>query len=386
MKVYNPNASCPKCGQTADRIGTFYLGAYLTRTCQRCRHTWEELPLDSAGSGDTEERFQHKEYGYTVIVDQGEGGKVVQIIPIGEAVKDHPVVSDQVVEKPTDEASIEANAEIPISVTPLPKFIYTPTAMGETTLADTPPPAAKCWCGLELKACGMSDFIEDGPNDTTSIRTLHYECPKHGTNYRRKSYAGIAISGKARAGKSTLADMLVQKLGAPWHVESLSDAVLEEFAKEKWQVEYAEHGLDALLERINANKEAFRPELIELGQRRRTAEPDYWIHRLPCNPNAIIPNCRFSNEYNYFKGKGFYMVRVDTSPEIREARGCPDLDDPSETGLDSVKAWNWDFIVQNDESLKALAYQTDLIAKYVMHGMKPECQCGCDCETEQGDK
>src|SRR3990167_2332529 len=373
MKVYNPNASCPKCGQTADRIGTFYLGAYLTRTCQRCRHSWEELPLD-----------------YGLFNNATLREKLEDFLPIPKPLT-------------YDEESIEANSDIPISTTPLPKFIYTPKAMDSDQVVEKPtepespvlesytieypaPPVAKCWCGLELKAVGMPDFIEDDPDAPASVCTTHAECPEHGTNYRRKPYAGIAISGKARAGKSTLAMMLTGKLGAPWHVESFSDAVLEEFAKEKWQVEYAEHGLDPLLERINANKENFRPELIELGQRRRAAEPDYWIHRLPCNPNAIIPNCRFRNEYNHFKKNDFYMVRVDATSEVREARGCPDLADISETDLDSIKAWNWDYVVLNNTSLNNLDYQADHIAQIVLHGMKPECQCGCDCETEQGDK
>ena len=327
MKVYNPNASCPKCGHKT--ATTHYLGGYLTRKCPRCDYSWAELPLD----------YQFK----------------------------------------SDAESIEAHKDIPIPTTPLPEFICTLKAM-EAEPEHTAPPAAKCWCGLELKAVGMPDFIgDDRPC------TLHYECSEHGTNYQRKPYAGIAISGKARSGKSTLADMLVNKLGAPWHVESLSDAVLEEFAKEKWQVEYAEHGLGPLIIGINANKELFRPELIELGQRRRAEDPDYWIKRLSCNPNAIIPNCRFVNEYNHFISKNFYMVRVDATPEVREARGCPDLDDPSETDLDSIKAWNWDYVVLNNTSLNNLNYQADHIAEIVLEGMRPDCQCGCDCKTKQGE-
>jgi len=360
MKVYNPNVSCPKCGHTT--VNTWYLSTYLTRTCQRCRHSWEELPLD-----------------YGLFNNATLREKMEDFLPIPKPLT-------------YDEESIEANSEIPISTTPLPKFVYTPKAMdydqvveNATEPESTAPPAAKCWCGLELKALGMPDFMEDDPNDTTSICTTHSECEVHGRDYQRKPYAGIAISGKARAGKSTLADMLVQKLGASWHVESLSDAVLEEFAKENWMIEYSERGLEILLDRINKDKETYRPFLIELGQRRRAEDPDYWIKRLPGHPNAIIANCRFVNEYNYFKKNDFYMVRVDATSEVREARGCPDLADISETDLDSVKLWNWDYVTYNNNTLNHLDYQADNITQIVLHGMKPDCQCGCDCETKQGE-
>jgi phosphomevalonate kinase len=246
------------------------------------------------------------------------------------------------------------------------------------------PPAPVCWCGKVLVTCGIPDFIGDKSPD--AVCTIHYECPEHGQDYQRKPYAGIAISGKARSGKSTLADMLVAKLGALWHVESLSDAVLEEFAKENWMIEYSEHGLDDLIERINKNKEAYRPQLIELGQRRRAEDPDYWIKRLPCRPNAIISNCRFRNGYDHFRNRDFYMVRMDALPEVREARGCPDLDDVSETDLDSIPLFHWDYVTVNNGSFAGLDFQADCIVKAVLHGMKPDCQCGCDCKTPQGDK
>ena len=328
MKVYNPKASCPKCGHTT--VSTFYLSAYLTRNCQRCNHTWEELPLD---------------YKFN-----------------------------------SDEERMEAYKDIPISTTPPPEFIdTTPRIVGPTDMQGdydvkvdlSTVPA--CWCGRGLDSVGIPDFI--GDNSPDAVCTFHYECSEHGLDYTRKPYAGIAISGKARSGKSTLADMLVERLGKPWHIESISDPIMIEWCEENKPVFYAEHGPDAALAWVKEHKEDCRLDLIELGQRRRESDPFYWLSRLPGNPNAIVPNCRFRQEYNQFRNRDFYMVRVDALPEVREARGCPDLDDLSENDLDSIPLWHWDYVAYNNDNLAGLDYQANGIVQAVLRGMKPDCQC-----------
>ncbi len=61
MKQFDPNATCPKCGN-ADIKTNYYkadekawasyfeidreLREHLRRTCQRCSYQWNELPLE----------------------------------------------------------------------------------------------------------------------------------------------------------------------------------------------------------------------------------------------------------------------------------------------------------------------------------------------------
>ena len=56
--------------------------------------------------------------------------------------------------------------------------------------------------------------------------------------------------------------------------------------------------------------------------------------------------------------------------EIREARGCPDLDDPSETELDTVPLHEWDFVVYNNKLLKYLEWQAGCIATVIKNGRR----------------
>ncbi len=301
----------------------------------------------------------------------------------------------------TDEESIAAHENIPISTTPLPEFMFVKGSEVGDTLENIEkqikPPTPVCWCGKALKAVGVGDFIGD-----RQPCTMHYECPEHGQDYmdvmnlataqvsaedtaqvspvqgiaakdcfQLESYTieypilGIAISGKARSGKSTLADMLIERLGKPWHIESISDPIMIEWCEENKPEDYATKGPEWSLEMAKGVKEEIRQELIELGQRRREQDPLYWINRLSCIPNAIIPNCRFAAEYDYFRNRDFYMIRVEATPEIREARGCPDLNDPSECDLDSIDLHEWDFIVYNDLGFTVLGDQADLIVEAI---------------------
>lgn len=162
------------------------------------------------------------------------------------------------------------------------------------------------------------------------------------------TYAGIAISGKAGAGKNALADELNLRL----------------VGRGLWpfEITFAEGVKRELLERYGMRKEdpGGREKLVEIGHGRRQVEPDYWVHSLadrlahlnPFGGYPVITDMRYKNEYDWARRAGFLMVRVDATQVDRMAvlgrRGEDPLfsesEHPSECELDeeqfTVRFWN----------------------------------------------
>ncbi len=153
----------------------------------------------------------------------------------------------------------------------------------------------------------------------------------------------IAISGKQFSGKDQLADYLLAELPA-FQKRSLARAIKLEFG--------ATHRLT--LEEIEANKSLYRPGLIELGQRRRAEDPDYWLKQVLQDPvPKIIPDLRMKREYELFRAHHAFCIRVETDRDIRAERGrLVQEADPTECDLDDVM--DWDMVVTNNGSLEEL--------------------------------
>ena len=140
----------------------------------------------------------------------------------------------------------------------------------------------------------------------------------------------IILSGKMRAGKSYIADYLIN------HYAYARVSLAEPLKQEVRDLGFSDE--DVL------NKSPWmRQLLIALGQARRAQEPTYWIDRamayiidMSNDQGAglfVCDDCRFENELEAFKllkerGHEIVFARV-------ERRGGPEpLDDPSETELD----------------------------------------------------
>lgn len=89
------------------------------------------------------------------------------------------------------------------------------------------------------------------------------------------------------------------------------------------------HGID--VQELEANKETYRQELIDLGQAMKEVDPLFWVKRTPILPDSIVTDFRFLVEVP----EDGYTIRV-----FREDVPRPSI--PSEVDLDE--------------------YQTDLVA------------------------
>ena len=119
---------------------------------------------------------------------------------------------------------------------------------------------------------------------------------------------GVAFSGRAASGKSTLARALVDELASHGR-----GATILSFADEIKREVYELYG-------IRKSDEGGRAALIRHGERRRLEDPLYWPRRmapalvevLERREVPIVDDLRFRVEASWLGHRGFYLVRVST--------------------------------------------------------------------------
>lgn len=147
----------------------------------------------------------------------------------------------------------------------------------------------------------------------------------------------IGLSGKARHGKSTVADIVKQILserGYGVQIIGFADGVREEAKERGWNGEKDEVG---------------RKMLQDIGMARRAVDPAYWMEKLMAklmtveNTVVIVPDVRFRNEATVISRLEGELWRVrrprfsnDLTPEQRWH--------PSEVELDDWLLWDVEII------------------------------------------
>lgn len=167
----------------------------------------------------------------------------------------------------------------------------------------------------------------------------------------------IAISGKMRSGKDTLAKELILCRG--FMRMSFADK-LKDVAED-------------LFGPLGDNKD--RDLLIELSRHLCSIDPAVWIkyviNRLPMRRSVVITDLRFPNEYHTLRGLGFLMVRIEigrieqlsratkTEPDLTEEAFNELRFDPTETLLD--KGYSWDLVLNGTDCASELLSGVDLM-------------------------
>jgi deoxynucleotide monophosphate kinase-like protein len=180
----------------------------------------------------------------------------------------------------------------------------------------------------------------------------------------------IGISGYARSGKDTIADILIRNHGftrvafadklrevlyalnpivlgwnegygygtGVWHVQS----VIDEYGWDGYKESPFGYEIRRLLQRIGT----------EAG--REVLGDNVWVDALDWHAarNIVIPDARFRNEAVAVKSRGGAMWRV-WRPGIGPANGHV-----SETGLDD---WDFDLVLDNDGTIEDLEQQVGQI-------------------------
>lgn len=153
----------------------------------------------------------------------------------------------------------------------------------------------------------------------------------------------ICISGKQYSGKDTLAKIFLKHMDSFKRL-AIGDAIKIEFGRIN----------NLTYDEIDSNKGIYRTGLIELGNKGRAINPDYWLNKIiEMDENLIVPDIRLTHEADVFKNAGAFLIRVEASYETRSKRGViTNAGDLTETALDDYK--NWDYVISNDTDYNAL--------------------------------
>ena len=164
----------------------------------------------------------------------------------------------------------------------------------------------------------------------------------------------IIISGKQYSGKDTVAKILLENL-TDYKRIGLGDAI---------KIEYGEtHGLT--FDEIEKNKALYRQGLIDLGNKRRSEDKDYWIKKvISLEGNIIVPDVRVKRELEFFKEANAFAIRVEASRETRSKRGTlVGETDITEVDLDNIK--DWDAIIENNTTYEKLQAESIKLAEKI---------------------
>lgn len=153
----------------------------------------------------------------------------------------------------------------------------------------------------------------------------------------------VGLSGKSKAGKSTLAKALEEKYG--WHRVSLANSlkllVKTQFGLTDEQV----YGKDkdkpcGYFHSDGISPRTARDILMWLGLAYRQVDPNFWIKQLEPELREdkinVIDDIRFPNEAKFVLDMGGFLIRVERAMELRGG----DINDISETALDDFTAFH----------------------------------------------
>lgn len=173
----------------------------------------------------------------------------------------------------------------------------------------------------------------------------------------------IAIVGKQRSGKDTVAGMLAEMLPGTTQVVKLAGPIYRAAAAVRQSLGLPPHEKDRLLLQVLGT---------EYG---RAVDPNFWIDRFRADvakldpaSNLICTDCRFINEAEALKADGWTLVYVARREADRI--GCEGFSNPghaSEAEIDQIRT---EHLVANMDTLDGLRWRVKNMLEDMSRGYK----------------
>lgn len=170
------------------------------------------------------------------------------------------------------------------------------------------------------------------------------------------TYTGVAISGKAGAGKTTLAKAILELTRPHLRGASFAAALKDDLAR--IDVEKGDPGFRELA------------QIYGTEHARAKYGADYWVRRLAETNRGtleglVIDDMRFPNEHAACSRAGLLLVRVDAPYLVRTERlGYPCPDHSSETAMDGIDH-DLDLYVDGDKLAATPAALAQVVLGYL---------------------
>ena len=182
----------------------------------------------------------------------------------------------------------------------------------------------------------------------------------------------IAIAGKAKSGKNTLADLLGQESKLKYQVFAFADPI-KEMVMQMWpntnrNVLWGPSELRSLYVPDSDDKICFRDVIVDLGTYGRSIYNNIWVNSTlnkiyPLLEEdlelAIISDVRYMNEYNKIKDDFITIRIIRTNNEYT-------YDHDSEKDLDVVDNSEFDYVVYNDSDIDSLKENCKILLQEIL--------------------
>lgn len=187
----------------------------------------------------------------------------------------------------------------------------------------------------------------------------------------------IAICGKAKSGKNTVAKMIQEELSKyePIFCDYIAFAdPVKQIARTMFPNIHEKYLTGSSEYRSSIIPNAFKNQvpltvrqlLIDIGtELGRGYNPNIWIEAFEHNLSklesknhnmVILTDCRFINEHIFLKKKGFFNIKI-----VRELSS--QINHISETEQDGIPNSEFDYIIYNNKSLTELQQEVSFLTK-----------------------
>ncbi len=193
----------------------------------------------------------------------------------------------------------------------------------------------------------------------------------------------IAISGKARSGKDTVADLILQSYFEKHEQQTLNEFAAAKFAFanpiKKIILQMFPQTSKEVLWGPSENRSKLIPEtnityrqlLLDIGKFGRNYNSNLWINSTfesiqewsvnRKNSLIIISDLRFKEEFYHLKTQNYYLIRVIRPNNTYLTEQPVASIDISETNLDDLPNSEFNYVIVNDSDLNSLKLKTEMI-------------------------